>query len=142
MDHLSLGRKFHPHLEKMAKRIPNLRFVVLATLDGFNICSLGLTESQVGKMASLSGSLFSIGEAIVEAVHNAGPSSAGENLELQTFEAGRLQVVNVRLHGSHPQLVMMIGATAPLGVVLVGVRATIHEIKTTITPDNLIVNKA
>lgn len=132
MDSLSLGKNLHPQLEKMAKRIPNLRYAVLATLDGFNICSLGLSESQVGKMASLSSSLFSIGEAIVEAARDTGPSSGGENLELQTFEADRLQIVNSRIHGSHPQMVLMVGATAPLGVVLVGVRTTIQEIKKTI----------
>ena len=134
MDPLSLGKILHPHLEKMAKRIPHLRYAVLATLDGFNICSLGLTESHVGKMASLSGSLFSIGEAIVEAARDTGPSSGWENLDLQTFEASKLQIVNTRIPGSHPQLVLMVGATAPLGVVLVGVRVTIQEIKQTITP--------
>ena len=71
---------------------------------------------------------------MVEAVRDVGPSSGEENLQLQTFEAGKLQIVNTRIPDSHTQLVLMVGATAPLGVVLGGVRATIQEIKETITP--------
>lgn len=68
MDSLALGKLFIPALEKMATRISNLRCAVLCTHDGFNICSLGLREDQVGKMAALSSSLISVGQATVNTV--------------------------------------------------------------------------
>ena len=47
MDSLALGQLFLPAIQKMASRIPKLRCAVLCTPDGFNLCSLGLTEDQV-----------------------------------------------------------------------------------------------
>ena len=72
MDSLALGQFFLPTIEKMAVRIPQLRCAVLCTPDGFNICSLGLTENQVGKMAALSSSLLSVGDATVSSLAASG----------------------------------------------------------------------
>ncbi len=126
MDSLALGQLFLPAIEKMATRIPQLRCAVLCTPDGFNICSLGLTEDQVGKMAALSSSLLSVGDATVGSLAADGASPG--TLEILTMESDGLQIVTTKIHRSTGHLVLMAGARAPLGVVLVGVKATAADL--------------
>jgi predicted regulator of Ras-like GTPase activity (Roadblock/LC7/MglB family) len=126
MDSLALGQLFLPAIEKMATRIPQLRCAVLCTPDGFNICSLGLTEDQVGKMAALSSSLLSVGDATVGSLAADGASPG--TLEILTMESDGLQIVTTKIHRSTGHLVLMAGARAPLGVVLVGVKAAAADL--------------
>jgi predicted regulator of Ras-like GTPase activity (Roadblock/LC7/MglB family) len=127
MDSLALGKFFQPALEKMAARIPSLRCVVLCTSDGFNLCSIGLTEDQVGKMAALSSSLLSVGEAVVSTLVPENTSPGG--LDIMTMEANGVQLVGTRIHRSGGYLILMAAAKAPLGLVLVGVKATADEVR-------------
>ncbi len=127
MDSLALGQLFLPALQKMGARIPNLQCAVLCTPDGFNICSLGLNENQVGKMAALSSSLFSVGEAAVVSV--APNDIAMGALDLITLEAGGLQIVSIKIPRHNSHMVLLAGARAPLGVVLMGVKATAAEVQ-------------
>ena len=106
----------------MSARIPNLQCAVLCTPDGFNICSLGLNENQVGKMAALSSSLFSVGDATVASVSS--EEFASGLLDLITLEAGGLQIVSTKIARYNSHMVLLAGARAPLGVVLMGVKAT------------------
>ena len=127
MDSLALGKLFLPAFEKMATRIPQLRCAVLCTPDGFNLCSLGLTEEQVGKMAALSSSLISVGDATVNSLAQANlPTSS---LDMLTMEANGLQIVSIKIPRSTGYLILMACAPAPLGVVLVGVKATVSELR-------------
>lgn len=126
MDSIALGQIFLPALQKMATRIPHLRCAVLCTPDGFNLCSLGLTESQVGKMAALSSSLLSVGDATVASLAQ-GDDIPGA-LDLMTLEANGLQIVSVKIHRTGSPLVLLVGAKASLGVVLVGVKATVSDL--------------
>ena len=127
MDSLALGQLFLPALQKMSARIPNLQCAVLCTPDGFNICSLGLNENQVGKMAALSSSLFSVGDATAVSVASEGTASGG--LDLITLEAGGLQIVSTKIPRYNSHMVLLAGARAPLGVVLMGVKATAADVQ-------------
>ena len=128
MDSLALGQHFLPALEKMASRIPQLRCAVLCTPDGFNLCSLGLTEDQVGKMAALSSSLLSVGDATVASLLPEGSPSTG--LEMMTMEANGVQFVSTKIkRPSGGDLVLLAGAATALGVVLVGVRAAVADLQ-------------
>ena len=127
MDSLALGQFFLPTIEKMAVRIPQLRCAVLCTPDGFNICSLGLTENQVGKMAALSSSLLSVGDATVSSLA-AEDGSQAAGLEMLALEATGLQIVTTKINRAGGHMVLMAGARAPLGLVLVGVKATAADL--------------
>ena len=127
MDSLALGQIFLPALEKMATRIPHLRCAVLCTPDGFNLCSLGLTEDQVGKMAALSSSLLSVGDATIASLSPEGTPAAP--LEILTMEANGLQIVSTKIHRPGAgDLVLMAAAQTSLGVVLVGVKSTVVDL--------------
>ena len=69
MNSEALGRLVLPAMEQLPKRINPLNAAVLCTPDGFNICSLGVNETQVGKLAALSGSKRKVAEGIVRVVH-------------------------------------------------------------------------
>ena len=126
MDSLALGKFFLPTLQKLATRIPNLRCAVLCTPDGFNICSLGLSEDQVGKLAALSSSLLSVGAASVTSLTPEGDSAP--ELEMVTLQAGSLQIVGAPITQGQRRFVLMASAQAPLGAVIVGVKATSADI--------------
>ena len=126
MDSLALGKVFLPALEKMAKRIPHLQCTVLCTHDGFNICSLGLREDQVGKMAALSSSLLSVGQATVNIVSTEEGSSP---LEIITMECAGVQTVIAMIPMSTNRMVLMASSQAPLGAVLVGIKAASVELQ-------------
>jgi predicted regulator of Ras-like GTPase activity (Roadblock/LC7/MglB family) len=63
MDSMAMGKRAIPAMDRLAERLPQLRCAVLCTADGFNVCSIGVTEQQLGKMAALTGSLFTMGAA-------------------------------------------------------------------------------
>lgn len=137
MDSLALGQYFLPCVEKMAARIPQLHCAVLCTPDGFNLCSVGLNEEQVGKMAALSSSLFSVGDAAVGNLSldtSADPASPSLNsnpagLDYLTLEAGGLQIVSTKISRTGKNFILMAASRASLGVVLVGVKATVADIE-------------
>ncbi len=124
MDSLALGKLFLPALEQMAARIPRLQCAVLCTHDGFNICSLGLQEDQVGKMAALSSSLISIGQATanIVATNDATP------LDIITMDCAGTHTVMASIPCAGNRLVLLASSSAPLGAILVGVRFTCTEI--------------
>ncbi|MBP7493056.1 MAG: hypothetical protein KA803_13280 [Rhodoferax sp.] len=126
MNSLALGQHFLPALEKLALRIPQLRCAMLCTPDGFNLCSLGLSENQVGKMAALSSSLLSVGDAAVSSL--ATPEAPATPMELMTMEADGLQIVCVKIERPDSYLILMASARSPLGVILMGVKATANDI--------------
>jgi hypothetical protein len=138
MDSLALGQYFLPCVEKMAARIPQLHCAVLCTPDGFNLCSVGLNEEQVGKMAALSSSLFSVGDAAVDNLNLSGNGAharlsidgdAASGLDYLTLEAHGLQIVSKKIIRPGRNFILMAAARAPLGVVLVGVKATVADIQ-------------
>lgn len=115
----------------MASRIPQLHCAVLCTPDGFNLCSVGLNEEQVGKMAALSSSLFSVGDAAVDNLSLDGtedPARPG-GLDYLTLEARGLQIVSTKIARTGRSFILMAAARAPLGVVLVGVKSTVADIE-------------
>jgi predicted regulator of Ras-like GTPase activity (Roadblock/LC7/MglB family) len=81
----------------------------------------------MGKMAALSSSLLSVGEAVVSTLVSENAGLGG--LDIMTMEANGIQVVSTRIHRPDGYLILMAAAKAPLGVVLVGVKATADEVR-------------
>lgn len=138
MDSLSIGQRFSPCIEKMASRIPQLHCAMLCTPDGFNLCSVGLDEEQVGKMAALSSSLFTVGDAAVDSLKLNDETAetfislddgAPAGLNYLTLEARGLQIVTTQIVRPAGNFVLMAASRASLGVVLVGVKATVADIQ-------------
>jgi predicted regulator of Ras-like GTPase activity (Roadblock/LC7/MglB family) len=76
MDSMAMGKRAIPAMEKLAERLPQLHCAVLCTADGFNVCSIGVSETQLGKLAALSGSLFTMGAATLASLGDEGQAPA------------------------------------------------------------------
>ena len=118
MESRAMGEAVLPTMELLPQRIPKLSAAVLCTPDGFNICSLGVDERQVGKLAALSGSLLSIGHATVSEIL---PGGAGDQLELLSLKGGNYQVVGTKVRQPTSHLVLLVAAPdTALGIMIVG----------------------
>lgn len=78
-------------------------------------------------MAALSSSLLSVGEAVVSILVPENTSSGG--LDIMTMEGNGIGLVSTRIHRSGGYLILMAAAKAPLGVVVVGIKATAGEVR-------------
>jgi predicted regulator of Ras-like GTPase activity (Roadblock/LC7/MglB family) len=127
MDSLALGKYFLPVLQKLASRLPNTSCVLLCTADGFNVCSLGLTEAQVGKMAALGSSLMSVAAATVSSVLT--DETEASRFNLLTMNTGDLQLVCTKVtRRQGGNLILLVGARTTLGGTLVCVKTAIDEL--------------
>lgn len=59
----SIGMVVAPHLEDLVRRLPGGATAALCTLDGSNIVTVGIPESDVGRVSAICSSLFSISSA-------------------------------------------------------------------------------
>ena len=57
-----------PTLRELAEAIKGFKSAMICTADGFNLCTLGLDESGVRRLAALTSSMHSIADAVTEAV--------------------------------------------------------------------------
>lgn len=131
MDSLALGQFVLPVMEKLPAKLPQLRSAVLCTEDGFNVCSIGVTEDQLGKMAALASSLLTMGEATV---HNLMSGTTPKSLEVLTLQAGPWTTVGVRVGSASRPLVLMVSATdTPLGVLHLSARQVAEEVRQKLT---------
>lgn len=132
MDSQALGRFVLPAMEQLPKRIPKLDAAVLCTPDGFNICSLGVDDRQVGKLAALSGSLLSVGNATMTELR---PELGTQSMDLLTLQAGTFQVLGIKVNKPDGHLILMAAAhDTALGVMIVGMQAVARSVEQLFNP--------
>ncbi len=78
-------------------------------------------------MAALSSSLLSVGDAAVSSLTNTESPTA--LMELMTMEADGLQIVCAKIERPDSHLVLMAASRSPLGVILMGVKATANDVR-------------
>jgi predicted regulator of Ras-like GTPase activity (Roadblock/LC7/MglB family) len=119
----ALGSALRPAFSLMVGRIPKLRYAVLCTPDGFNVCSTGVGNEQIGKMAAISSSLLVVGEALVNA------ATGQTELDVLTMESQGVQIVSTRISANGHSIILLICARTPLGVILVNVKSAVPELR-------------
>jgi len=127
MDLSELGVLLRPAFRKMISRIPQLRNALICTPDGFNVCSVGVAENLVGRMAALTSSVNSIGDALASDFSWDVP--AGGLLDIITMEAQGLQIASITIADTRQPLILMVSARTSLGVILVNIKAAAAEIR-------------
>ncbi|OIO60513.1 MAG: hypothetical protein COX57_07260 [Alphaproteobacteria bacterium CG_4_10_14_0_2_um_filter_63_37] len=126
-DSVAFGRFVQPALEGLPQRLTHKGSAVLCSPDGFNLCSVGVTSDQIGKMAALASSLIAIGEATASAVHT--DAASAEQLDLLTLQSGSLTTVCIKVPCLDSYLLLMVSAHATaLGVVLTVTRSVADEV--------------
>ncbi|MDR2837743.1 MAG: roadblock/LC7 domain-containing protein [Azonexus sp.] len=122
----ALGHFVLPAMKQLYQRIPQLTAAVLCTPDGFNICSFGLDEKQVGKLAALSGSLLSVGNATMAELR----LGLDEPMDLLMLKAGTFQILGLKVPKPDGHLVLMVAAkNTMLGLMIVGAQYVAGEIE-------------
>lgn len=128
MESAALGNYVLPTMEKLTRKIPTLTAAVLCSTDGFNICSIGIDETGVGKLVALGSSLFAVSRAMVGELD--GDSGTRESDQI-AIASGDLQIVGIRVrHRTQRPLLLMVAADkAALGAILVNARAIGAELE-------------
>jgi predicted regulator of Ras-like GTPase activity (Roadblock/LC7/MglB family) len=132
MNSQALGQFVLPAMEQLHQRIPKLTAAVLCTPDGFNVCSLGVDEKQVGKLAALAGSLLSVGNAAMAELQ---PGLGEQPMDLLTLRAGTFHILGLKVRQSNGHLVLLVAAPdTVLGVMIMGAQFVAHEIEKLFNP--------
>ncbi|PIE26257.1 MAG: hypothetical protein CSA58_10460 [Micrococcales bacterium] len=123
-----IGQAATPHLLQLTDTLPEITSVVVCTVDGFNICSVGLDEEIVGQFAALSSSVHSVSRAVV---HSLSEQQDRDFLDLVVVVAGDRQVLYITFeHPTMGELVLATGArTLVLGELLMESRSTATRLK-------------
>lgn len=128
MDSIAMGKLVLPAMEKLPARLQHLQAAVLCTEDGFNVCSIGVGEEQLGKMAALSSSLLTIGQATVQSLAS---GSGASSLDVLSLQSADWTIVGVRVpHPSQPLVLMLSARNTPLGVLHLSARQACEDIVT------------
>lgn len=85
------GEATLPVLQGLAERVPGLDGAMVCTADGYNLCALGLEEAQVGRLAAMTSSLYSVSRAACGAVAAQSRSGHAEPLDQVTLRSGDSQ---------------------------------------------------
>lgn len=134
MNSQALGQFVLPAMEQLPRRIPKLSAAVLCTPDGFNICSLGVDERQVGKLAALSGSLLSVGNATMTELR---PEMGAQSMDLLTLQTGSFQVLSIKVRKPNGHLILMAAAEdTALGLMIVGMQTVAKAIEHLFDPSS------
>lgn len=126
MDSVALGHFVLPAFEPLPKKLPGCLCAVLCTPDGFNLCSIGVSNDQLGKIAALASSLIAISEATLRAVQD----NEASQLDVVTLQSGDVTTVGIKVPHVVNYLLLLISARAtPLGVLLNVARSTADKVK-------------
>ncbi len=126
-----------PAIEALNEKLPNLEAVMLSTLDGFNICALGVAEEAVGRSAALASSLHAVSTAA------AGQGRARGSLDYLTLVSeGTITVYTTVAHDRVGSLLLWArGTDIALGMLLHAVRAAgaqiaeaLHRVQVVLPP--------
>lgn len=101
----AVGKSALPVMEMLAKKLPNLGCAILCTADGLNICSLEISDAIVGKLSSLSSTLFSIGGSVIESILADKQQVKGDSKEV-IIAIDNMQVMAVEVN--HQELGSMV----------------------------------
>lgn len=129
----AIGKFVLPIMKTLNDKMPNMLGAVLCTADGFNICSIGLEEVNVGKMASLSSSMFSIGNAVIDTLSE-NMDSLSESKEqkkelLLTIDSFQVVIVEVK-HGRSDNLVLLVAVDqTATGIVFMTIRKVVNMLE-------------
>ncbi len=114
------GRSAVPILVELHDRVPHISAAMLCTLDGFNICAIGIDENAVGRAAAVASSLHAVGAAAT------GQGRARGSFDYLTVVSGSQTTVFTAVeHAQLGQLLLWARAEGEaLGVLLLAVRTT------------------
>jgi predicted regulator of Ras-like GTPase activity (Roadblock/LC7/MglB family) len=121
-----IGHASVPVLLEIGERLPSMDAAMLCTADGFNLCAVGVDEEQVGRLAALSSSLYSVSGATAGALD----SGRSEPLDVVSLVSQSRQLIVISLaHQTLGYLLLVVSAKdVRLGEMLVVARGAARQI--------------
>lgn len=129
---VQIGTAMLPYLEQLSGQLTQGAAVMACTSDGFNLCAVGLDDTQVQRLSALASSLLSVAGASADVLldESSDDGHPGRSLDAVSLayagQQGVLIVVRSLIIGS-----VVLFVTAPemtLGFLLVQARATAEKI--------------
>lgn len=124
-----IGEAILPIVSSLKDKLPNLIGTVLSTADGFNICSLGLEDMDVGKMASLTSSLFSMGSSVLSTIVATDSITNDGKQVLLSIEDYQIIIVNVAYPSMEDFVLLVAVRNTSTGVVLVTINKVVDMLE-------------
>lgn len=127
----AVGKIVLPFMSSLAEKLPKMLGAVLCTADGFNICSIGLDDMDVGKMASLTSSMCSMGNAVVGTLaENVKELNNEQKKEvLLTIDNYQVAIVEVK-HPNMDNLVLLVAVKdTQTGVLFMNIRKIVDMLE-------------
>lgn len=124
-----IGRTALPRLERIADDLPTMTSAMLSTADGLNLCSLGVAEDDVGRLAALNSSLFAVSSAQADIVSHQGVA-AGQAMVSISSGHGHLVLVSFVQPPLGHLLLAVSAEDVQLGTMVVLIRRSAEEIRT------------
>lgn len=128
-------------IDALQQRLSELKFLLLATTDGFEVAVAGdISEEDYSRMSAMASSLLSLSQAIVKDA----ALPACQDVIVDGVD-GKILILAVP--GQQPDLLLMgVGdANSALGSLIFNLRATAHEVRTALnvltTSDAVAVNE-
>ncbi|KNX38254.1 roadblock/LC7 domain-containing protein [Luteipulveratus halotolerans] len=121
----SLGMAVQPVLAQLADELPALRAALFCTADGLNLCTLGVAEGDVGRLAALTSSMFSVGAAHRQAMTAGGAEGTTVNI---STGADHTVLLAVELKGVGHFVLGAYAEDIQLGLLLVKARGVAERI--------------
>ncbi len=84
-----IGRALLPVLQTLAGSLPSFSSAMICTADGFNLCTIGVDETEVSRLSAMTSSLHSIADAVSSSVHD----ESGGALDMVTLTNGSSKTV-------------------------------------------------
>lgn len=103
-----IGTMALPRLQQLQDEFREIRSAMLSTADGMNLCSLGVPQADVGRLAALNSSMYAI---------------ASSQAEIVTAGAASPQQTMVSLSTGQGHVVLASFVQPPLGQLLLSVSA-------------------
>ena len=121
----SLGNFLMPLLSELADEVPQMRAMLFTSADGLNLCTLGVRESDVGRLSALTSSVFT-----VAAAHRKVVTSADSDAMTVHISSGDDHTVlyAVELPGLGHFVLGAYAEDIPLGRLLVHIRRSAERI--------------
>jgi predicted regulator of Ras-like GTPase activity (Roadblock/LC7/MglB family) len=128
-----IGRALLPVLQKLSDGLPDFSSAMICTADGFNLCTIGVSETQVNRLSAMTSSLHSIADAVSGSVHD----QDGGALDMVSLSNGASKTVVIAIRNLIiGQLLLWVTAgDDSLGVLLMRAKVAAEEIRAVLGDD-------
>ncbi len=122
-----IGRALMPTLRELSGSVRGFSCAMICTADGFNLCTLGVDESGVLRLAALTSSMHSMADAVTQAVH----ADQDRRLDLLTLtdQTSTIVVLAIRDLIVGKLLLWVATEEATLGALLVRSRLAASQVR-------------